>query len=160
MHIDGVFIHLFEMFFVIRRMKNVDVDEANGKSWVRISPKVCLLNTLENGWVLDWKTMRLWLVTPKLWGKHPKWYMHWVIRLTQPKSKTLWPSHIRIASNGSDVLGITPTNLNLKGGGLVSCQIIWNIEGTWWAFKPQHQGRLSGNEPPFQAIWPIFLADQ
>lgn len=103
-------------------------------------------------------------VTPKLWGKHPMWYIHWVIGLTQPKSKTLWlyDHDTSVTSgllaivksnnhNGSDFLGIAPTNLNLKGGGLVSCQIIWNIEGTWWAFKPQHQGRRSGNEPIFSS---------
>ena len=36
-------------FVVIQRMKNVDFDEAKGKSWVRISPKVCF--ALKNGWV-------------------------------------------------------------------------------------------------------------
>lgn len=50
-------------------MKNVDVDEAKGKSWVRISPKVCLVKC-----VGKWLSLELEdnaFVNPQIVGQTP-----------------------------------------------------------------------------------------
>ena len=74
-------------------------------------------------------------VNPKLWGKHPMWYIKWS-GLPNPSPKLYDHDTSGLLAivksnnhNGSDFLGITPTNLNLKEGVWFLAKLIGTLKG-------------------------------